>query len=449
MPKPLSKPDYVYVAETLRWLDEVDKESDSRKCASLYIKLAKRFCFQHMYSRAIAMYQKSLEVNADGQDSFEVRRTLAQLLIQLYGKDGFDEARALVRDSRSIPRDWIEDQIKNKQEAIARHEQKATFEKDYHALKAIVGESQNILQICEKIIQYAPSSAPVLITGDSGTGKEVVARALAEVSGRKLIPFNCGAVAEGMLESELFGHVKGAFTGAVADKKGLFETPGDQVIFLDEIGDTSPKFQVALLRVIENRTFSPVGAPHTSRTLATSTKLVCATAKNLTEEVKAARFRDDLLQRIQALSIRCEPLANRPEDVRLLVRHVLATDSDMQRYGPFSEYDIDFWTTFVYRMDKGVEASTGNIRELLGQVRRAVLEGKFPQKGDRPFVDRWGAMTYTKEEIEQDDWSRAVDVCKWQKDACRLMGLDEKKGQKHLKKLNLSKQQRKRQAPQA
>ena len=231
------------VEKILSLLDQVDNESDRVERASLYRDLAWSYHGLAMYSRAIEMYQKSLDVHDDGQDYWNVRGKLAKLLIFLYGKDGFDEARGLARDCPPLAL-WVDKAIKCKQAAIARREQKAIYNRDYPALKAVVGESHNILEICRKILAYAQSPTPVLIIGDSGTGKEVVAKALAEVSGRTFNPVNCGAFAEGMLESELFGHVKGAFTDARANKKGLFERQGDAVIFLDEIGDTSPKFQV-------------------------------------------------------------------------------------------------------------------------------------------------------------------------------------------------------------
>ena len=445
------------VVKILSLLDQVDNESDRVERASLYLDLA---CLYHalaIYSRAAEMYQKSLNVHDDGQDYWNVRGKLAELLIHLYGEDGFEDARALARDG-ACPAWLIEKKILDKQAAIARRDQKVALDRDYPALEALVGESQNTLDICQKVLNYAQSREPVLITGASGTGKEVVASVLAEISGRRFIARNCGAMAEGVLESELFGHVRGAFTDAKTDKKGLFDTSGDTLIFLDEIGDTSPKFQVALLRVIENRTFSPVGAPHTSCKLAASTKIVCATAKTLTEEIKAGRFRHDLFQRIQALSIHCELLAKRPEDVHLLVRHFLATESDLQGYGPFSEGEIDHWIHGLCALDIltkhgareiGTLSLEGNIRELRGLVLKAVLEGKFPKKGDRPFPDCWGAMSYTKEEVEQSDWRFALEVCRLQKDAGRLMGKNPKDTSKSLTALGLSKKQRKKQAPQA
>jgi transcriptional regulator with GAF, ATPase, and Fis domain len=441
------------VEKVLLLLDQLDRAEH----VSLYQALADSYYIHMaMYSRAIAMYKKSIEAH-DGQDSGQVREKLAELLIHLYGKDGFDDALALARDP-VCPEWWIERKIKAKQEAIERRDKKAVLDQDHPALTALVGESQHILDVCQHVLKYAHISDPVLITGASGTGKDVVARLLAEVSERKFVPFNCGAVAEGVIESELFGHVKGAFTGATADRPGLFETPGDPVIFLDEIGDTSPKFQAALLRVIDNREFYRVGDTRTLRKLAGSTKIVSATAKNLPEEVKAGRFRHDLFQRIQAFPIHCEPLAKRPEDIQLLVRHFLATERDLQQYGPFSKSDIDHWITWVLPLDpssknraRKIETFSleGNIRELRGQVRRAVLEGKFPRKGDRPFVDRLGAMTYTKKEVEWADWAFAVELCPLQQDACKLMGRNAKTGQKILKSIGLSKQQRKRQAPQA
>jgi transcriptional regulator of acetoin/glycerol metabolism len=291
MPKQSSDP---YIAEALSWLEQVTQKPHGAKRASLYTQLAAHYRAWHMYGRSIEMYRKSLEAHDDWEDSWKVRGDLAELFIRIYGEDGFEDARVQACDY--VPLQWpVKLEIERKQAAIERHTQKTALDRDYPALKTIVGESQNVLEVYQKIITYAASSAPVLITGDSGTGKEVVARALAEISGRQFIPFNCGAVAEGVLESDLFDHVKGAFTDARTDKQGLFETPGAAVIFLDEIGDASQKFQAALLRVIDNREVQRVGDPHI-RMLTGSKKVVCATAKDLETEVYAGRFRNDLFR---------------------------------------------------------------------------------------------------------------------------------------------------------
>src|SRR2546430_369344 len=170
-----------YIADALSRLEQVAQELDRTKRASLYAQLAERYSQLHMYGRAIEMYKKSLAACDNYEDSWKVRRNLAELLIRIYGEDGFEDARVQTRDY--VPLQWpIELEIEHKQAAIERHRQKTALDQDYPALKAIVGESRNIMEICQKIITYAASSAPVLITGDSGTGKEVVARALAEIS---------------------------------------------------------------------------------------------------------------------------------------------------------------------------------------------------------------------------------------------------------------------------
>jgi len=236
------------------------------------------------------------------------------------------------------------------------------------------------------------------------------------------------------------------------------------VIFLDEIGEASQKFQAALLRVIDNREVQRVGDPHI-RMLTGLKKVVCATAKDLEEEMKAKTFREDLFHRISGLTIYCEPLEKRPEDIRLLVRHFLATDPELQQSGPFSEYAVDYWITWVYLAERYAEALIsgetepqsmeipplkGHIRGLREHVRRAVLEDKLTKYEEAPFEDRWGALNYTKEEIERYDWTIALDGCPLQKDAGRLMGIDDKKKvSKILEPLGLMKKQRKKQGPQA
>jgi transcriptional regulator with GAF, ATPase, and Fis domain len=240
----------------------------------MYERLGAAYHELYMHGRYMEMFRKSLEE----EDSWRLRERLAILHVNLLGD--CKGARDLVgshppADPKDYQAYWshlldcsspllgIEQEIHRKEEGIERHQRKDELEKRYSAFKAIVGESPHVLQVCQQILDCAGSSAPVLITGDTGTGKEAVARAIAEVSGRDFRPINAGTFAESLLESDLFGHVKGAFTDAKANKPGLFEMTGNVMIFLDEIGDTSPKSQVAILRVIEKGEFYRVGDPQT------------------------------------------------------------------------------------------------------------------------------------------------------------------------------------------
>ncbi len=187
----------------------------------------------------------------------------------------------------------------------------------------IVGRHPKMLEVFDLIRNVADSAVPVLIQGESGTGKELVANAVHRQSYRRnrlFVPVNCGALPEGLLESELFGHVRGAFTGAVRDKKGRFELADGGTIFLDEIGDISANMQVKLLRVLQEGTFEPVGG---TRTITVDVRIVSATNKDLSREIAYGRFREDLYYRLCVLPILLPPLRERGDDVELLIDFIL------------------------------------------------------------------------------------------------------------------------------
>ena len=188
----------------------------------------------------------------------------------------------------------------------------------------LVGRSGGMLGVYKQIALACASDAPVLVTGETGTGKELVARAIHRHGGRAARPFvpvNCGALPEGLLESELFGHVRGAFTGAVADKRGLFEEARGGTIFLDEIGEMSPALQVRLLRAIELGEVRPVGSP---RATTVDVRVIAATHRDLERAAREGTFRQDLYYRLHVFSVRVPPLRERREDVPLLAAHFLA-----------------------------------------------------------------------------------------------------------------------------
>ncbi len=187
----------------------------------------------------------------------------------------------------------------------------------------IIGQDHKMQLIYDLIVELAQSDFPVVISGESGTGKELVARAVHNESRRKgklFVPINCGALPEGTLESELFGHVRGAFTGAIRDKKGRFELAHGGTVFLDEIAELSPAMQVKLLRVLQEGTFEPVGGEAT-RTV--DVRVISATNKNLKDLVKKGAFREDLFYRLAVVPIELPPLRDRRNDIPLLARHFL------------------------------------------------------------------------------------------------------------------------------
>ncbi len=187
----------------------------------------------------------------------------------------------------------------------------------------MIGASRSLQEVFKIVGRVARSDAPILIAGESGTGKELVAKAVHEYSPRRqseMITINCGAIPENLLESELFGHEKGSFTGAIARRAGRFEQADGGTLFLDEIGDMPLTIQVKLLRVLQDGTFSRVGS---NETIKTDARIIAATHKNLTEEVQAGRFREDLYYRLNVVEIRIPPLRDRIEDVPLLAEYFL------------------------------------------------------------------------------------------------------------------------------
>jgi PAS domain S-box-containing protein len=187
----------------------------------------------------------------------------------------------------------------------------------------IVGRDRSMLAVYDLIRELADSDVPVLVQGESGTGKELVAAAIHNEgprANRLFVPVNCGALPESLLESELFGHVKGAFTGAIRDKKGRFELADGGTIFLDEIGDISPAMQVKLLRVLQEGRFERVGGENTIRV---NVRLISATNKNLAAEIAAGRFREDLFYRLSVVPLSLPPLRERPTDIPLIAEHIL------------------------------------------------------------------------------------------------------------------------------
>jgi two-component system response regulator HydG len=238
--------------------------------------------------------------------------------------------------------------------------------KDHLRFDSIIGASPAMQEVFNVIEQVAPSKASVLITGESGTGKELVAQAIHENSPRSSAPFvklHCAALAETILESELFGHEKGAFTGAVARREGRFKQADGGTLFLDEIGEISPTIQVKLLRFLQERTFERVGG---NETVKVDVRIIAATNRDLAAELAAGKFREDLYYRLNVVNIEMPPLRARPSDLLPLATHFL------QRFAKENGKRIDGFS------DDAVERITGyrwpgNVRELENIIERAVV----------------------------------------------------------------------------
>ncbi|MGZ3723320.1 MAG: sigma-54-dependent transcriptional regulator, partial [Bdellovibrionales bacterium] len=233
----------------------------------------------------------------------------------------------------------------------------------------IIGQSEPIMNVLGMIERVAQSESTVLIMGESGTGKELIAKALHYNSNRSqepFIPINCGAIPAELLESELFGHVKGAFTGAIANRTGRFELADEGTLFLDEIGDMSPALQVKLLRVLQERSFEPVGG---TKTISANVRVIAATNVDLEEAVADGRFREDLFYRLNVIPIRVPALRERKSDIALLMHHFMESfnrtrNRHLQGITPDA---LTMLTNYSW---------PGNIRELENLVERlAILKG--------------------------------------------------------------------------
>ncbi|MCE9625795.1 MAG: sigma-54 dependent transcriptional regulator [Deltaproteobacteria bacterium] len=235
-----------------------------------------------------------------------------------------------------------------------------------YGLENIVGVSDGIKSIFDLVDKVADTDSTVLLLGESGTGKELVAKAIhynSRRSNRTLVPVNCAAIPEDLLESELFGHVKGAFTGAVVTRTGRFEMADGGTLFLDEIGDMSPKLQVKLLRVLQERRFEPVGS---GRSVEVDVRIIAATNKNLEKAVKERTFREDLFYRLNVIPIRIPPLRERKTDIPLLIEHFL------ERFSRENGKKMPQVTPECMQMLSRY-SWPGNVRELENAVERLVI----------------------------------------------------------------------------
>lgn len=246
----------------------------------------------------------------------------------------------------------------------------------------LIGSSLPIRQVRELISKVAGTKATVLISGESGTGKELVARAIHFNSPRKdkpLVSVNCSALAETLLESELFGHEKGSFTGATAQRKGRFETADGGTLFLDEVGEMSPSVQVSLLRVLQNREFERVGG---NKTIKVDVRVITATNKDLSKEIAIGHFREDLYYRLNVVHIEVPPLRDRKEDLPLLVRYFLerfAKEMNKKEVPSLAPEAMGALLAYDW---------PGNIRELENMLERAVILSSRPiiYLEDLPFT---------------------------------------------------------------
>jgi transcriptional regulator with GAF, ATPase, and Fis domain len=240
-----------------------------------------------------------------------------------------------------------------------------------HNFVEIVGNSRPLLAVLQQVDQVAPAEATVLIQGETGTGKELIARAIHDRSrrhGHPLVKVNCGAISAGLVESELFGHAKGAFTGALANRDGRFTLADGGTIFLDEVGELPPDTQVKLLRVLQEQEFEPIGS---SKTIKVDVRVIAATNRDLSLMVREGKFRGDLFYRLNVFPVTMPPLRERQEDIHLLVMFFL--EKFTRKLGkPITQVAGETMSRLC------AYSWPGNIRELQNVIERAVVLSKGP-----------------------------------------------------------------------
>ncbi len=266
-----------------------------------------------------------------------------------------------------------EEHVRELRESLARENQELRKHlKGRCCLGKIIGKSAPMQELYEDIIQAAGSDTAIIVYGESGTGKELVARAIHQLSsrgGREFVPVNCGAIPEHLLESEFFGHSKGAFTSAVANTRGYLDRADGGTLFLDEVGELRLEMQAKLLRAIENGSYFPVG---NSKSSSSDFRLISATNRNLREMVRNGSMREDFYYRIDIIPIGLPPLRERREDIPFLINHFLCEFTGLEIAPPLPGHVLEF----LYKYDY-----PGNVRELQNILRRYLSTGKLDLPG--------------------------------------------------------------------
>ncbi|MEH6498061.1 MAG: sigma-54 dependent transcriptional regulator [Pseudoalteromonas distincta] len=309
----------------------------------------------------------------------------------------------------------------------------------------ILGISPPIVQLRSQIAKLARSQAPLYISGESGSGKELVARRIHTLGARAMeafVPVNCGAIPSELMESEFFGHKRGSFTGAVADKPGLFQAASGGTLFLDEVADLPMAMQVKLLRAIQEKAVRPLG---TQQEEAVDVRLLCATHKDLAAEVAAGRFRQDLFYRINVIELRVPPLRERREDIPLLTSHILARLAARNEMPASTVSPETLERLSNYRFP-------GNVRELENILERAftLCDGQLIKSHDihiapcassqdqHPSLTQIDSLEDYLDNIERTAITQALEETRWNKTAAaKRLGLTFRSLRYRLKKLGM------------
>lgn len=338
-------------------------------------------------------------------------------------------------------------EIEKEREAFIEEKESLTRQlKGRYSVENIIGQSDRMQEVFEAVHRVAPSKANVLLRGESGTGKELIAKAIHYMSLRAkgpFIKFNCASIPEGLLESELFGHERGAFTGAMSMRKGRFELAGNGTIFLDEVGDLPLSLQPKILRVLQEREFERVGG---EKTIKADVRLIAATSRNLEELVSSNKFREDLYYRLNVVPIFLPPLRERREDIALLMEYFLKKCNDEnQKSVTISPDALNIFINYEW---------PGNVRELENTIERlVVMAGKnvitvsdLPLNiRDQTLKTRYSAhikdaLPSTIEDIEKTKILDALQKTAWvQAKAARILGLTPRQIGYKIMKYNLQK----------
>ncbi|BCB97159.1 sigma-54-dependent Fis family transcriptional regulator [Dissulfurispira thermophila] len=368
---------------------------------------------------------------------------------RLFGSKGisFEKDMSLLKIIASLMAQSVKlhMEIEREREAFLEEKESLTQQlKGRYRVENIIGQSDRMQEVFEAIHRVAPSKANVILRGESGTGKELVAKAIHYMSPRAKLPFikfNCASIPEGLLESELFGHEKGAFTGATAMRKGRFELANNGSLFLDEIGDLPLALQPKILRVLQEKEFERVGG---EKTLKVDVRLIAATSRNLEELVSLGRFREDLYYRLNVIPIFLPPLRERKEDIPLL------TDYFLKKYNNENHKSVKI-THEVLNIFLSYEWP-GNVRELENTIERLVVmaSGSNITSSDlplnireQPIKDRYAiqikdALPSTIQDIEKARILDALQKTGWvQAKAAKLLGITPRQIGYKMKKYNI------------